>query len=71
MKFETRNDLQKFKDHPRLSKEESKKRNPLLILYDVDSSIIASELKILYNRILKTIFLQRKTTVFQDSRPDI
>jgi hypothetical protein len=48
MEFDTRSALQKFKDHPKLVSlkiEESKKRNPLVILYDVDSSLTASQLK--------------------------
>ncbi|KAH0944402.1 hypothetical protein HN011_012227 [Eciton burchellii] len=48
MEFDTRDDLQKFKEHPKLISlkiEEPKKRNPLMILYDVDSSLTASELK--------------------------
>jgi hypothetical protein len=48
MEFDTRNDLQKFKEHPKLVSlkiEEPKKRNPLMILYDVDSELTASELK--------------------------
>ncbi|KAH0944561.1 hypothetical protein HN011_011577 [Eciton burchellii] len=48
MEFDTQDDLQKFKEHPKLVSlkiEEPKKRNPLMILYDVDSSLIASELK--------------------------
>jgi hypothetical protein len=48
MEFDTRNDLQKFKDPPKLVSlkiEEPKKRNPLKILYDVDSSLTSRELK--------------------------
>ncbi|KAH0952229.1 hypothetical protein HN011_003134 [Eciton burchellii] len=48
MEFDTRSDLQKFKDHPKLSSfkiEEPKKRNPLMIIYDVDSSLTVNELK--------------------------
>jgi hypothetical protein len=48
MEFDTRSDLQKFKDRPKLVSlkiEEPKKRNSLIILYDVDSSLIAHELK--------------------------
>jgi len=48
MEFDTWSDLQKFKNHPKLETlqiEEPKKKNPLLILYDVDSLITASELK--------------------------
>jgi uncharacterized coiled-coil protein SlyX len=48
MEFDTRSDLQKFKDHPKLTSlkiEELKKRNPLMIIYDVDSSLTANELK--------------------------
>jgi hypothetical protein len=48
MEFDTRSDLQKFKDHPKLTSlkiEEPKKRNPLMIIYDVDSSLTANELK--------------------------
>jgi hypothetical protein len=47
MEFETCNNLEKFKDHPKLESlqiEEPKKRSPL-ILYDVDSLITAKELK--------------------------
>jgi len=46
MEFDTQDDLQKFKGHPKLVSlkiEEPKKRNPLMILYDVDSSLTASE----------------------------
>ncbi|KAH0944325.1 hypothetical protein HN011_007707 [Eciton burchellii] len=48
MEFDTRSDLQKFKDHPKfttLKIEEPRKRKPLMIIYDVDSSLTASELK--------------------------
>jgi hypothetical protein len=48
MEFDTRSDLEKFKDHPKLTTlkiEEPRKRNPLIIIYDVDSSLTASELK--------------------------
>jgi hypothetical protein len=48
MKSDTRSDLQKFKDHPKLISlkiEEPKKRKPLMILYDVDSSLTVNELK--------------------------
>jgi len=44
MEFDTRSDLEKFKDHPKLTTlkiEEPKKRNPLMIIYDVDSSMTA------------------------------
>jgi hypothetical protein len=46
MEFDTRSDLEKFKDHPKLITltlkiEEPKKRNPLMIIYDVDSSMTA------------------------------
>jgi len=49
MEFDTRSDLLKFKDHPKLEtfqiKEESKKKNPFLILYDMDSLLTVSERK--------------------------
>jgi hypothetical protein len=48
MEFDTRSDLQKFKDHPKLTTlkiEELRKKNPLMIIYEVDSSLTASELK--------------------------
>jgi len=51
MEFDTRSDIkhiQKFKNHPQLISlkiEEPKKRDPFMILYDVDSSLTASELK--------------------------
>jgi hypothetical protein len=47
MEFEMRGDLQKFKDHQKLKTlymEKSKKRNSLLILYNVDSSLTAYKL---------------------------
>jgi hypothetical protein len=45
MQFNTHSDLQKFKDQLKLESlpERPKKRNTLLILYDVDSSITANE----------------------------
>jgi len=48
MEFDTRSDLQKFKDYSKLETlqiEEPKKKNPLLILYDVDSLLTVNELK--------------------------
>jgi len=48
MEFETRDDLQKFKDYPKLETlymEKPKKRNFLLILYNINSSLTTHESK--------------------------
>jgi len=66
MEFDTRSNLQKFKDHSKLVSlkiEGPKKRNPLIIIYDIDNSLIANELKENIKQNLDELFIEEKDIV--------